>query len=285
MSKVHATLAALVVFACSFMLLPGVSLASGPIEPPPEIPEHPRPDKVLPPGFVTPEPPFEERIIWDEEKPDEAKFIPQAAFEKYSLDELPLSPKQKERLKGRIQMRRPLEGPPPHPWWRPMPECSWLRHGGEGSSPGPDAVGFAELILEHPTSFIGKVIAIVPGWHTTWNLVTNAVYYEVLEVLRDPTGSIRNGHVVATNTLRLDGELLIDGVEICTYGARDFRRMKVGETWLIPGTPTDAKSFFDSWLALPVEGGYVLPQPTGRLSEREPLALEILKTQIEAKEK
>lgn len=246
-----------------------------------EIPEHPKPGKTLPPGFVAPEPPFEERIIWDDERPGEADFIPQALFHRYSLEDLPLSEKQRESLEFTIRMSRPIEDPPPFPWWKPMPKCSSIQHD-DGSPPGPNAIGYADLILERDAAVIGKVVAIVPGWDTGWDRVTRAIYFRVVDILRDLHDVMSQNQTVATTLV--GGEITIDGVEVCTYESKDFHTKKVGDHWLILGETSKEPSSFDPWLVLPVEGGKVLPQPIYRLKDREPIGLEDLKARLAERE-
>lgn len=244
----------------------------------PEIPEHPKPGNPLPPGFVSPEAPFEERIIWDDEKPGEADFIPQALFDRYSLEDLPLSDKQRESLESTIRMSRPIKDPPPYPWWKPMPKCSSIQHD-DGSPPGPNALGYAELVLEFDAAVIGQVVAIVPGWDTGWDRVTRAIYFRVVDILWDRHHVVNQDQTIATTLV--GGEITIDGVEVCTYESKDFRSKKVGDHWLILGETSSEQSSFDAWLILPVEDGQVLPQPIYRLKDREPIGLDELKAQLE----
>lgn len=279
MSKeVYVTLAALMVFVCSFMLIPGDSQAGGPIEPPPEIPEHPRPGQSLSPGFVTPEPPFEERIIWDEERRSQADFIPQALLDRYPLEELPLSDKQRERLISAIRMQDTTQGAPPGQWWKPMPRCSSIQHGG-GSAPNSKAVSYADLILEHDTAVIAEIVNIVTGWNTAWDRVARVVYFRVEDRLRDPQKALRDGQIL-TATL-VGGEIWVNGVHLCTSESKDFRSKEIGDRWLLLGNLGQELKSHEVRLLLPVADGYVLPQPIGRLKDREPLKLEVLEAQVE----
>lgn len=273
-------LIALEVLCGGWLILPTAVQAQDPKAPSQEIPEHPLPGKALPPGFVTPDPPFEERIVWDEETPGEADFIPQAVFDRYDLDDLPLSTNQRERLEVSIRLGKPLEEPPPNAWWKPMPECSWFQHA-RGSSPRADALSYADLILDQDSAFVGEVVAIIPGWHTTLDRVTNVVYYRIEKVLRDRKNRLENGLIVAIHSRRLGGTLRIGDAKICTYGLKDFRGETVGSRWLLLGEMNDGSEMYGARLALPIEDDLILPQPAPQLKDRSPIELGRLEAELQ----
>lgn len=243
----------------------------------PEIPEHPKPGQALPPGFVSPDPPFEERIIWMDTARARAMFIPQAIFDQYALEELPLTEEDREVLEGKIRMSRPIEDPPPYPWWRPMPKCSWPRHGGP-SEPWPSAIPMEQLIQEEEAAFVGEVVAVVQGWDTWLRYVSTAIYYRIDDILLDPKNHLREGEVLSTHSV--GGEITIDKVEVCSYWSKGFYRPVVGDRMLLSGQYGESPDFFQATFRFPVVDDEVLPQPIGRLLDREPQTLEGIKLQL-----
>ena len=238
----------------------------------------PAPKDQLPPGFVVPDAPYEERVLWMDAEKTRVMFVPQALFDRLLLEDLPLDERSREKLSYLIRNQRALRSAPYDPLGPRFQECASRTHNDPEEEPWPSAVPMPALISPRQASFVGTVVAVVVGWDAWYQDPAIAVYFAVEEVLHDRLGHLRVGEVVATHDL--GGTIVVDGEEICTHRPRAFHQPAVGDQMLVAGEHFPSPPFFNAGLWLPIEDGKVLPQPIGTLRDRTPRDLEDLRAAL-----
>lgn len=240
---------------------------------------------------------FESHILWWDKAKNEARFIPQQVWDRTPLDELPISDRDMEMLRYRLSdgaiepspfltlllrrapwldrrvwlaQQRAL-GVEPRACEQPIEEAGARRPPVRAPRP------LHELIRVNEASFVGEVVAVVPGASPT-GFPQEAVYLRVGEVLRDERQRVRPGAILVR--VRSTGRVNIEGQELCSERPFNVEATHLGDTVLLGGRLEEhgAGLLFPQF-ELRVVDGQILPGSTAPTTDTLPKALDQLRAE------
>lgn len=221
------------------------------------------------------------RILWKSDQDGKALFVPEAAIAEYAtLAELPLEAEQIQSLSiARDKFLNPERYYPPHAIRLSLTDCRESSYGGTIQGSSPDAENLPNLLKKVGVAFVGRVVAVVPGFDFRASRIAQAVYLRPLEVLSAPESFKASNLLVYT---RSGGRLRIHGVELCQEEVEGFHSPSVGDELLALAflSPLEQGIVNVAWI-FPIKEGHIIPQPyTTLVSEQEPIELLNLRYEL-----
>jgi len=128
-------------------------------------------------------------------------------------------------------------------------------------------------------SFVGRVVAVVPGFDFGASRIAQAVYLRPLEVLSAPESFKASNLLVYT---RSGGRLRIHGVGLCQEEVEGFHSPAVGDELLVLAFLSDLEQgIVDVGWIFPIKDGHIVPQPYATLdSDQESIELSDLRNEL-----
>jgi hypothetical protein len=199
-----------------------------------------------------------QEIVWADRAKGQVMFIPgdllnQTDWSKLPLDEVHRStlegatrrPERLEELKRTLGREESLCTKYPQPI---------------SQEPLPTAKPLRTYLEEIPTSLVGIIESVVPGWSIREGEAAQAVYVKVEEVLQTEGASFNEDPVIIY--MARHGSFYLHGTKICRDSQPGFQEPREGDRVLLIGqfSSTNSKFFFPTFI-YPVENGTIRYQP------------------------
>lgn len=221
-----------------------------------------------------PDAPPSQRLLWNDPQCTRAGFVPQALFDRHSLEDLPLGDLEQQIIRVRV---RSIDEPRPAPYpARTEDDCSSGSSRITAQPPGPQAVEWLPLLDSADTVFLGRAVHSVAGWDTSRRDVGTATYFEVVEVFKGEDRMVSPGSTVVT--VEAGGDLRVEGIRLCRETAPDFPLPAIGSLRLLVGSGGETAPLFRRRFSFPISGESVQPLPVSSLADRESIPLTTLRS-------
>lgn len=232
------------------------------------------------PGRSRPFPPPSQRLIWGDNEPERAIFVPEEVLASRPLEDIPMGTYLRDDLLSTLNYRR---NPLRHLiTGKPLGvDC---RRSSEPAAPGssPRAEELLDAILGRDAAVLATVDYVVPGWGHTYAGPETAVYGTVIEALHDTVGTFRPRAEVSF--LRSGADIRVQGVQLCSEPAKGEHEARPHDRLLIIGyaSKTNPGLLYTNTV-FPVEQGTLTAQPLAHIKGRMGWTLDELRAALVAR--
>lgn len=235
-------------------------------------------------------PVLEEQIVWaGGGESRTAYFLPQRVLDELVLEALPIREEHGDLLR---QAFRPDGAPrwPASDESEPSlgaeveaePECYSASRGFRCSF-GDDrrrARKLRALVRDLDLTFLGRVVAIVPGLLPSGPDAADMTYLEVVSILRDEAGKLEAGRVLGF--VQVGGRVIVGGLPLCSDPLDRVEEPRLGDHWLVGGRlHPEAEGVIASFFLLPVEDGMIQPSAYANVLDQLPMPLSELEASLD----
>lgn len=216
------------------------------------------------------------RLLWHDDRPAEATFVPEVILRSTPTSELPMTEQLRRGLEAALHRRRSQP---------PSADSKGCSPGGDANRHGhsPWAVDLISTIVRNDATVVATVEELVQGWGWHYGGASTVVYARVRQVLRDTSGSLEIGGEISYE--RQGADFPVQGVRLCKDPRPGMHQPAPGGTLLISGYVSSVNpGLLYANTVLAVEQGALVPEPLDNITGRVDWEVRALEVELATRE-